>query len=169
MAQPGQMMASDLRGSNVYGANNENVGDIKDILLERDGRVAAMVIGVGGFLGIGEKNVALPFEAFDFTSGAASASASGAQTGASGAATSTQREPQTTGTVGGERSTAPSSSSSASTSSASGQRGSMGAMKPERIVLKNMTKADLEAAPSFGQQSGASGASSSSSSSGSRR
>jgi hypothetical protein len=124
MAQPGQMMASDLRGSNVYSANNENVGDIKDILLERDGRVAAIVIGVGGFLGMGEKNVALPFEAFDFTSGAAGAGVA-------------PRDPQTTGTVGSDRSAA--------------QRGSMGAMKPERIVLKSMMKADLESAPSFGQ------------------
>ncbi len=151
MAQPGQMMASDLRGSNVYASNNENVGDIKDILLERDGRVAAIVIGVGGFLGIGEKNVALPFEAFDFTGRAPSASASGA-------ATSTQRDPQTTGTVGGERSAA----SPATSATAGGQRGSMGTMKPERIVLKTMTKADLEAAPSFGQQGSASGGSSSS-------
>jgi sporulation protein YlmC with PRC-barrel domain len=149
MAQPGQMMASDLRGMNVYASNNENVGDIKDILLERDGRVAAMVIGVGGFLGIGEKNVALPFEAFDFTGRAPSASASGA-------ATSTQRDPQTTGTVGGDRSAAP-----ATSAAAGGQRGSMGTMKPERIVLKNMTKADLEAAPSFGQPGSASGSSSS--------
>jgi len=138
-AQAGQMMASDLRGSKVYGSKNENLGDIKDILLDRDGRVAAMVIGVGGFLGIGEKNVALPFEAFDFISGAPSA--------VSGAAPSTQRDPQTTGTVGADR---PASTSSGAASG--GQRGSMGTMKPERIVLKNMTRADLEAAPSFGQQ-----------------
>ncbi len=52
-----QMMASDIRGTRVYGANNENVGDINDILLAQDGQIVALVVGVGGFLGIGQKDV----------------------------------------------------------------------------------------------------------------
>lgn len=64
-ASPNQMMASDLRGTTVYGANDENIGEIDDIVLQRDGRVAAVVVGVGGFLGIGEKNVAIPFDALE--------------------------------------------------------------------------------------------------------
>lgn len=130
MAKPDQMMGADLRGARVYGANNENVGDIRDILLERDGRVAALIVGVGGFLGIGEKSVALPFDAFEFM-------AAGSATASSGAA----RDPATTG------------STPATRDSAAPARSSMGTMKPERIVLRNMTKADLEAAPTFGQQS----------------
>jgi len=120
MAKPDQMLGADLRGARVYGANNENVGDIRDILLERDGRVAAFIVGVGGFLGIGEKSVALPFNAFEFAPAGSVASAT------SGAA----RDPATTGST-------PS-------------RSSAGSMKPERIILRNMTKSDLEAAPTFG-------------------
>jgi len=148
------MSASDYIGKTVYDQAGNNIGEVNDLIVSGDGNIEAVILGVGGFLGIGEKNVALPFEAFDFTAGAASASASGA----SGAATSTQRDPQTTGTVGSDRS----ASTSSGAASSGGQRGSMGTMKPERIVLKNMTKADLEAAPSFGQQGGSSGASSTS-------
>ena len=43
----------------MIGANNEKIGDVNDILFDRNGRVLAYVIGVGGFLGIGAKDVAL--------------------------------------------------------------------------------------------------------------
>lgn len=130
MATPDQMMGADLRGARVYGANNESVGDVRDILLERDGRVAALIVGVGGFLGIGEKSVALPFNAFEFASAGAATADSGAP-----------RDPATTGSTPPARDGA-----------ASGARTSVGSMKPERIILRNMTKADLEAAPTFGKQ-----------------
>ena len=60
--QPGQMLASNLMGKSVLGPNNERIGDINDLVLAQDGKVIAVVVGVGGFLGIGEKNVAIPFE-----------------------------------------------------------------------------------------------------------
>src|SRR5215212_6883500 len=63
--QPGQIMGSDLRGTRVYGSNNESIGDISDLLLDRQGRIVAAIIGVGGFLGIGQKDVAVPFEALE--------------------------------------------------------------------------------------------------------
>lgn len=47
---------------NVYDASQANVGDVKDVLLTPDGKAYSLVIGVGGFLGIGEKNVVVPFE-----------------------------------------------------------------------------------------------------------
>src|SRR4051794_4921060 len=50
------MMASNLIGSTVYSNNNENVGDINDIIIGNDGRVQGVVVGVGGFLGLGEKD-----------------------------------------------------------------------------------------------------------------
>jgi hypothetical protein len=62
--QPGQIMGSDLRGTRVYGANNESIGDISDLLLDRQGQVVAAIVGVGGFLGIGQKDVALAPAAF---------------------------------------------------------------------------------------------------------
>src|SRR3712207_2726306 len=41
----------------------DNIGEVNDVVIGPDGRVQAVVVGVGGFLGIGEKNVALKFEA----------------------------------------------------------------------------------------------------------
>lgn len=57
-----QMLASNLIGTTVRGSADENIGEINDILLDRQGKAVGVVIGVGGFLGIGEKDVAVPFE-----------------------------------------------------------------------------------------------------------
>lgn len=57
----GQWRASKLSGLNVYNNNNEKIGDIKEVLVDQSGRVDAVVIGVGGFLGMGEHEVAVPF------------------------------------------------------------------------------------------------------------
>lgn len=53
--------ASKLIGSAVYNQANERVGDINELLLDNTGKVARVVIGVGGFLGMGEHEVAVPF------------------------------------------------------------------------------------------------------------
>ncbi len=63
--QAGQWSASYLMGATVYNVDNENLGEINDIILDNQGRAMAAVIGVGGFLGIGEKNVAVDFSALD--------------------------------------------------------------------------------------------------------
>ncbi len=52
-------VASRLIGSTIYGVNDESLGDINDVVATKDGQVKAIVIGVGGFLGIGEKSVAV--------------------------------------------------------------------------------------------------------------
>ncbi len=52
-------LASRLMGSTIYGANDESLGDVNDVVATKDGQVKAIVIGVGGFLGIGQKNVAV--------------------------------------------------------------------------------------------------------------
>ncbi len=62
MAARAEMRASKLMGATVVNAANENIGEVNEILLSNDGRVAQVVVGVGGFLGIGERNVAVPFE-----------------------------------------------------------------------------------------------------------
>jgi hypothetical protein len=54
----GAWNAKDFMRSRVYNMSGERVGDVNDILVD-DGRVTAFVIGVGGFLGIGEKEVSL--------------------------------------------------------------------------------------------------------------
>src|ERR1700694_1109588 len=46
---------------NVYDAADEKIGDITDLIMGYDGRISTAVIAVGGFLGIGEKEVAVPF------------------------------------------------------------------------------------------------------------
>lgn len=58
---------SKLIGATVYGPDNKSIGEINDIILDSSGKVKAAVVGVGGFLGVGEKNVALPFEALNVT------------------------------------------------------------------------------------------------------
>ena len=51
----------------VYDANNARIGEIDDVLMTNDGRAMALVIGVGGFLGIGETHVLVPFNAVNVT------------------------------------------------------------------------------------------------------
>jgi hypothetical protein len=53
---------SNLIGATVYGPDNASIGDINDVLIANDGKINAVVIGVGGFLGVGEKTVAIPFD-----------------------------------------------------------------------------------------------------------
>src|SRR6202165_1899868 len=53
-------------GLNVYNDNNENLGSINDLLTDKSGNIKAVVIGVGGFLGMGEDLVAVPFEKIKF-------------------------------------------------------------------------------------------------------
>jgi hypothetical protein len=58
-------LASNLIGGSVYngtGPEAENIGKITDIVISDDGRVEAIVVGVGGFLGIGQKEVALQYD-----------------------------------------------------------------------------------------------------------
>lgn len=64
----GEWLAGKLVGTTVVSANNETVGDVSDVVVDRDGRVRAVVVGVGGFLGVGEKGVAVPFEQVQFSS-----------------------------------------------------------------------------------------------------
>jgi len=59
-----QWLASKFKGTDVIGSNNEKIGDVNDILFDQSGRVVAYVVGVGGFLGIGAKDVALAPNAF---------------------------------------------------------------------------------------------------------
>jgi len=58
--------ADNLDGTAVYGANDERVGEIGDVVLTTDGKVDAVIIDVGGFLGIGEKEVAVGMDKLQF-------------------------------------------------------------------------------------------------------
>ncbi|MCJ2080938.1 PRC-barrel domain-containing protein [Methylobacterium sp. J-090] len=59
---PGTMRVSKVIGVGVVGMDHVRVGTIEDVLLGADGRIETVVIGVGGFLGLGEKYVAVPFD-----------------------------------------------------------------------------------------------------------
>jgi len=53
---------------NVYDPGDNKIGEIMDVLVDREGKATALIIGVGGFLGMGEKDVAVPFDAVQVTS-----------------------------------------------------------------------------------------------------
>jgi len=57
-----QVSANTYIGQAVYNGQNESIGNVNDLIMKKDGGLVAAVIGVGGFLGIGEKNVAVPME-----------------------------------------------------------------------------------------------------------
>jgi len=59
---PDQIRASTLIDKDVYGPDNKSIGTISDLVLEQDGKTRAALIDVGGFLGVGEKTVAIPFD-----------------------------------------------------------------------------------------------------------
>lgn len=59
-----QWLASKFNGTDVLGPDNAKIGDVNDILFDKDGKVVAVIVGVGGFLGIGQKDVALELAAF---------------------------------------------------------------------------------------------------------
>lgn len=80
-AQPQDVEASDFIGSRIYAAETmptsdtvaagaekdwADVGEINDVVLGRDGQIKAVILGVGGFLGIGEKSVAIPMQDVKF-------------------------------------------------------------------------------------------------------
>jgi sporulation protein YlmC with PRC-barrel domain len=50
----------------VYDPSDSKIGEIEDVLLDKQGKVHSLIVGVGGFLGIGEKHVAVPFNAVQF-------------------------------------------------------------------------------------------------------
>jgi|SRR5581483_4101534 len=54
---------SDWYKQDVYDPSNHSIGKIDDVLVSESGQISALVIGVGGFLGVGEKDVAVPFSA----------------------------------------------------------------------------------------------------------
>ncbi|WP_230532599.1 PRC-barrel domain-containing protein [Microvirga roseola] len=169
--RPDLWRASRLEGMNVYNQNNEKVGDIREVLVNSQGQVEAVVIGVGGFLGIGERDVAVPYNALEWVqddrmatnavtgtaglgerrvTGTAAGGMTGApgvggiiprpegtttaETGAAGAGT--MEQPTTTGAVGTDPRMAVTP-------------GDQMRDYPERAVLPNATKEQLENAPQF--------------------
>jgi hypothetical protein len=167
--QQDQLLASKLIGTTVISASNEAIGDVNDVIIDRNGRALAIVIGVGGFLGIGEKDVAVQTSALEFTAGpgltqsgsrenqqASTNPAAGASTRP--ATETTDSSVHTTGSASQQQNTATNRATATTGntgnsgpnagSSATGWMGMSGRGAPQRIVLR-MTKSELEAAPAF--------------------
>ena len=66
---PDQMLASKFKGTDVIGADDAKIGDVSDILFDKDAKIEAYVISVGGFLGIGSKDVAMAPSEFQVVAG----------------------------------------------------------------------------------------------------
>ncbi len=170
------MRGSSLMGVDVYGTDNQKIGDVDEVLVDRQGKIHGIVVGVGGFLGIGQKDVAIPFDQVQWMSNrevqASSNASAGNSTGAStstggtntaggvttpGPVTTGTDQPSTTGTTAapGTAGTAGTTTTSGSTGSASGS-GSSDENAPARAMVK-MTKADLQNAPEFRYSANAGG------------
>ena len=66
MMLKGNWRASKLMGLDVYNEANEKLGDINELILDKNGKVNAVVIGVGGFLGMGEHDIAISMDKIKF-------------------------------------------------------------------------------------------------------
>src|SRR5882757_198340 len=77
-----QWVFSKFKGTDVIGPDNAQVGDVNDVLFDKSGKIIGLIVGVGGFLGIGEKSVAIDMSAFQ----AVPADTGSATTGAGGGA-----------------------------------------------------------------------------------
>src|SRR3954451_4668243 len=149
--KPGQWRASKLRGLDVYNSNNEKIGDIREVLLDQSGKAEAVVIGVGGFLGIGERDVALPFSEIKFVDQPRTSNTSDNR--ATGANTNTANRSATVGRPSGADA-APTTAGpvpttgAATTGSTTAARADTNRAYPDHAVL-NMTKDQLRNAPAF--------------------
>ncbi|MEH6721460.1 MAG: PRC-barrel domain-containing protein [Aurantimonas endophytica] len=141
----GAWRASDLEGKDVYDTTGENIGSISDVLLSEQGEVMAVLVGVGGFLGIGEKDVAVSMDALEFGPG----KTEGLPTEAEAEATADAAAPAAGGMAADPA--APAGGAETTASTAEPVTPVVGEDNlPDRIVL-NVTREELENAPAYGE------------------
>jgi sporulation protein YlmC with PRC-barrel domain len=121
--------SSKLIGLNVYNDQNEKLGDISEILLDKSGKVDGIVIGVGGFLGMGQHDIKVEWSKLKFVDEPVR-SASTATSSTTGAATN-------------RMTTAASNATSSMSASSSKQ------WYPDHAVLSGASKDQLKAMPQF--------------------
>ena len=127
----GDWRASKLAGLSVYNDNNESVGSINDLLTDKSGNIKAVVIGVGGFLGVGEHLVAVSFDKVKFVNEPV------VYTGAANTPNAGGARPMSTTTTG-----------AATSSPASANMPKQNPWYPDHAVY-NATKDELKAMPEF--------------------
>ena len=127
----GDWRSSKLVGVNVYNDANEKVGSISDLLIDKSGNVKAAVIGVGGFLGVGEHLVAVTFDKLKFVDTPVPSTSASTE--------STARPGTTTGSATGSATTTTTSSSATTKSNP---------WYPDHAIF-NATKDQLKSMPEF--------------------
>lgn len=90
--------ASKLVGLAVYNDSNEKLGDISEILVDKTGKINAVVIGVGGFLGVGQHDIAVSFDQLKWVDEPVRSASADKMPASSGAASSSTARPSTTTT-----------------------------------------------------------------------
>ena len=118
--QAGLWQGSKVIGLNVYNDQNEKIGSIKDLMLDKSGNIASAVIGVGGFLGMGERDVAVKFSELKWSD-----------------------EPVRSSNASGNTTTRPATTGAGSNAAASGPK-----TYPDHAVF-NASKDQLKAMPQF--------------------
>jgi sporulation protein YlmC with PRC-barrel domain len=129
----GDWRASKIVGLSVYNDNNESIGSINDLLTDKNGSIKAVVIGVGGFLGVGSHLVAIPFEKVKFINEPIAYTAASSQPNAPGS-----RPPPSTTTGSATTNTGPASATVSKPNP----------WYPDHAVF-NATKDELKAMPEF--------------------
>ena len=82
---PGGITPDQALGQDIYGPNGQDVAEIEDVLIDDGGKVAAVILDVGGFLGLGERQVAVPLNMLRPTTDAGAPGSAGAPGGAGAA------------------------------------------------------------------------------------
>src|SRR6267142_2217725 len=85
----GLWQGSKLIGLNVYNNNNEKIGDIKELMVDKSGKIDSVAIAVGGFLGMGEHDVAVKFSELKWVDEPVSTSTSSSSNARPGGSTAT--------------------------------------------------------------------------------
>lgn len=122
--------ASKLIGLNIYNDQNEKLGDISEILLDKSGKVDGVVIGVGGFLGMGKHDILVKMDKLKFVDEPVKTTTSTSST-------------TTTGSGAGGSMSRPATSPSASTTSSKSK------WYPDHAVLSGATKESLKSMAEF--------------------
>ena len=129
----GDWRTSKVVGLSVYNDNNESIGSINDLLTDKSGSIKAVVLGVGGFLGVGAHLVAVPYDKIKFVNEPI------AYTGVAGS-------PNGPGNTGGSRPASSPVTTGAATGSAPASKANP--WYPDHAVF-NATKDQLKAMPEF--------------------
>lgn len=134
----GEWQGSKLIHLNVYNEQNEKIGDIKELMLDKSGKIAKVVIGVGGFLSMGEHDVAVNFDQLKWVNEPVSNN-SASNRPATAPANTAANAPARNTTTG---SNAPAMTTTASSSNAN-------RTYPDHAVLSGASKDQLKAMPQF--------------------